>query len=487
MDETDVKQREEQRANIANRTNDGEEAPQDGAASKKPARGNNNKRKASSSGEEGVAAATRRSTRRRAASNNSSPSDPATDEEAKQPSAVVTVKYTVGTKVAKNKARHGMVTKFDASKRLYRVAYFDGTGEDLDEEKVKELVRAADEIRDAKAAEERAAQRKREEEAVARNEAAAAGGGGGSGSDNDGAPADDGNDAAADNEEEYDDEPFDHTVYQHSGPPDDIDERDKDDPVCASAYVAAHYADFSSREAAQSTRNVYMDDQPFINERMRAILVDWLIEVHLKFKLVPETLHLTVNIIDRYLNICEVSRPKLQLVGVTALSIASKFEEIFPPELRDLVYICDNAYTREQILEMETKMLKKLDYRINVPTAQAFLVRFLKAAHADKKIVQLACCVLDSTLLNYSLLRYLPSQLAAASVLIARRTAGRNGWSPTLLHIAGRKHEDVAPVALAVLKAKGEMNPSLKALGKKYCHSRYGNVGDIELSDDFIN
>ena len=486
MDETDVKQR----ANI--QTNDGcDNAAAEGAASKKPARNNNNKRKASTGG--GAAAATRRSTRRRASTNNSSPSDApeSADEEPKQPSAVVTVKYTVGTKVAKTQARHGMVTKFDESKRLYRVAYFDGTGEDLDEDKVKELVRAADEMKDKKAEEEAAAQRKREEEAAARNEAVAEGGGSGSGggSDNDNDAADSGNDAAENNndDEETEYEPFDHTLYQHSGPPDDIDERDKDDPVCASAYAASHYAAFSAREAAQSTRNVYMDDQPFINERMRAILVDWLIEVHLKFKLVPETLHLTVNIIDRYLNICEVSRPKLQLVGVTALSIASKFEEIFPPELRDLVYICDRAYAREEILEMETKMLRKLDYRINVPTAHAFLVRYLKAAHADKHIVQLACCVLDSTLLNYGLLQYLPSQLAAASVLIARRTAGRNAWSPTLLHMAGRKHEEVVPVAQAVLKARGEMNANLKALGKKYCHSRYGNVGDEELSDDFVN
>ena len=76
---------------------------------------------------------------------------------------------------------------------------------------------------------------------------------------------------------------------------------------------------------------------------------DWLVEVHLKFKLVPETLYLTVNIIDRYLAKTEVSRPKLQLVGVTALLIASKYEEIYPPELRDLVYICDRAYSKLEV------------------------------------------------------------------------------------------------------------------------------------------
>ena len=158
-----------------------------------------------------------------------------------------------------------------------------------------------------------------------------------------------------------------------------------------------------------------MENQTHINERMRAILVDWLVEAHLKFKLVPETLYLTVNLIDRYLERKEVERPKLQLIGVTCLLIASKYEEIYPPELRDLVYVCDRAYSGNEIIDMEEKILKALEYQITIPSAHAFLVRYLKAAHADKKIVQLACFVLDGTLQSYNLLHYLPSQLAAAA------------------------------------------------------------------------
>ena len=137
--------------------------------------------------------------------------------------------------------------------------------------------------------------------------------------------------------------------YQYSGQVDDIDERDSDDPLCATSYVQDMYDHFRSKEVFTSVRPVYMEDQQFINERMRSILVDWLVEVHLKFKLVPETLYLTVNIIDRYLAKTEVTRPKLQLVGVTSLLIASKYEEIYPPELRDLVFICDNAYSKLEV------------------------------------------------------------------------------------------------------------------------------------------
>ena len=86
---------------------------------------------------------------------------------------------------------------------------------------------------------------------------------------------------------------------------------------------------------------------------MRAILIDWLIEVHYKFKLLPETLYLTVNLIDRYLEKCITHRSKLQLVGVTSMLIASKYEEIYAPEIRDFVYITDKAYSKEEILRME--------------------------------------------------------------------------------------------------------------------------------------
>jgi len=139
------------------------------------------------------------------------------------------------------------------------------------------------------------------------------------------------------------------TSYQMTGNMDNIDDRDQDDVLCVTSYVQDMYTTFREKEVSTSVRPVYMETQKHINERMRAILVDWLVEVHLKFKLVPETLYLTVNLIDRYLERAQVYRPKLQLVGVTCLLIASKYEEIYPPELRDLVYICDRAYTRQDV------------------------------------------------------------------------------------------------------------------------------------------
>ncbi len=124
-------------------------------------------------------------------------------------------------------------------------------------------------------------------------------------------------------------------------------------------------------------------------------------QVHLKFKLMTETLYLTVNLIDRYLSVQSVSRKNLQLVGVTALLLAAKYEEIWAPEVNDFVHISDNAYTREQILHMEKTMLNTLQFNLTVPTPYVFVARCLKAAAADREVFYLQIpCTMDCPLLD---------------------------------------------------------------------------------------
>ena len=134
---------------------------------------------------------------------------------------------------------------------------------------------------------------------------------------------------------------------------------------------------------------------------------------------------------------------------------------------------------------MEENILKTLEYQITIPSAHAFLVRYLKAAHADKRIVQLSCFILDGTLQSYNLLHYLPSQLAAAAVFIARRTVGRNPWSPTLLKYSAYCEEEIISVARAILTEKSSTSPELRAVYKKYSSSRYGGVANTLLHSDF--
>jgi len=129
----------------------------------------------------------------------------------------------------------------------------------------------------------------------------------------------------------------------------------------------------------------YMTSQQDINEKMRAILIDWLVDVNVKFKLVPECLFMTVNCIDRFLTIKQVSRQKLQLVGVASLLIACKYEEIYPPALKEFVTICDHAYTTNQILDMEADILVSLDFKLTHTSAYRFLERFCLIADLESK------------------------------------------------------------------------------------------------------
>uniref|UniRef100_A0A673JS86 Cyclin B2 n=1 Tax=Sinocyclocheilus rhinocerous TaxID=307959 RepID=A0A673JS86_9TELE len=135
-------------------------------------------------------------------------------------------------------------------------------------------------------------------------------------------------------------------------PVEDIDEGDADMPQLCPEYVKDIYAYLRSLESKQSVRPLYMRGYD-INGRMRALLVDWLIQVHSRFQLLQETLYMTVAILDRFLQVQPVTRKKLQLVGVTAMLIACKYEEMYVPMVGDFAYIVDDAFTKAQIREME--------------------------------------------------------------------------------------------------------------------------------------
>jgi len=163
----------------------------------------------------------------------------------------------------------------------------------------------------------------------------------------------------------------------------------------------------------------YTSIQTDITDKMRTILVDWLVEVHMKYKLRPETMHLTVNLIDRYLTKKPVMRKRLQLVGVAAMFVASKFEEITPPELHDWVFICDNAYTKEDLLKMECTMLSTLSFQIVVPTAAHFFDHLEQANGCDDVQRETARYLLELGLLDMRMLQYKPSHRVAAALWLS--------------------------------------------------------------------
>jgi cyclin A len=152
---------------------------------------------------------------------------------------------------------------------------------------------------------------------------------------------------------------------------------------------------------------------------MTGILMDWLVEVAEEYHLTNETLHLAKQYIDRFLGLQKVTRARLQLVGVSGMLIASKFEEIFPPGVDDFVYISDNTFTRNQVIEMETTMLNLLQFDLTNPTALEFLMRYVRISNADTVCTSIAKYLTELTLMDYNMASFLPSHIALSSLMLA--------------------------------------------------------------------
>lgn len=259
----------------------------------------------------------------------------------------------------------------------------------------------------------------------------------------------------------------------------DIDQFDHSDPLAATEYVMDIYEELRKKEDTVMVSPTYMKEiQPFIKPTMRSILVDWLIAAHGEFKLADETLYLTASLLDRFLAKAAVTQTELQLAGLTALWIASKYVETYHvPYLAELKHICNHCYSSEDFVAAEEHILKTLDYQVTVPTADKFMSRYLKAANADETMTNVASYILDGTLLSCNLLAYRPSELAAAAVMISNKeTSGRVMWGATMEYYSGYTSSHVKAVANAVMEEKGNAIDCLQALDRKYAHDKYGAV-----------
>ncbi|PHU30661.1 Cyclin-B2-2 [Capsicum chinense] len=143
------------------------------------------------------------------------------------------------------------------------------------------------------------------------------------------------------------------------------------------------------------------------------------VEVHYKFELMEETLYLTMNLIDRFLTVQSVIRKKLQLVGITTLFLACKYEDISVPVVEDLILIFEKAYARKEVLEMDKLMVNALQFNMTVPTTYVFMRWFLKASQPDKKVKLVSFFLIELYLVEYKIVRFPPSMLATATVFTA--------------------------------------------------------------------
>ncbi|XP_077649780.1 G2/mitotic-specific cyclin-B3 [Urocitellus parryii] len=264
--------------------------------------------------------------------------------------------------------------------------------------------------------------------------------------------------------------------------PEDID-KDHSDPCFNSIYAKDIFSYLKNREE-NFILNKYMDKQTDINSDMRAILVDWLVEVQMTFEVCHETLYLAVKLVDHYLMKVVCQKDKLQLLGSTAFLIAAKFEEPSPPCVDDFLYICDDIYKRDELLAMEISILQALNFDINIPIAYHFLRRYARCVHASMKTLTLSRFICEMTLQEYDYVQERASKLAAGSFLLALYMKKLEHCVPILEYYSGYKSSELHPLVrrLNFMLTFSSYN-RLKTVYSKYSHQIFFEVAKIPPLD----
>lgn len=260
----------------------------------------------------------------------------------------------------------------------------------------------------------------------------------------------------------------------------DLDAEEADDPLMVSEYVddifdylwriQEKYLPIASYPTTIQNATVG-DRQPGVTWRSRGILVDWLVEVHLKFRLLPETLFLAVNIVDRFFSKEKTGLSKIQLVGVASLFIASKYEEVYCPSIHSLSFIAEGS-TDEEILQMEKDILKTLDFEIGYPNPMNFLRRISKADDYDMETRTIGKYLLEISLMDHRLVGYTPSLLSAAAMYFSRMILNRPSWNGNLMHYSGYPEHDLYPVINIMIDYIGS-SVIHEAFFKKYASRKF--------------
>jgi G2/mitotic-specific cyclin 1/2 len=226
----------------------------------------------------------------------------------------------------------------------------------------------------------------------------------------------------------------------------DLDSEDLGDPSMVAEYVHEIFDYLQKVELDTMPSADYMDKQPELEWNMRGILVDWLLEVHARFRLLPETLFLAVNIVDRFLSCKVVQLDRLQLVGITAMFIASKYEEVMSPHVSNFVHVADEGFKDSEILSAERFILTTLDYDLSYPNPMNFLRRISKADNYDIQTRTLGKYLLEIGCLDHRFIKYPPSHIAAAAMYLARLALNRGEWDATLTKYAGYTEAEIEPI-----------------------------------------
>ncbi|RII16411.1 hypothetical protein CUC08_Gglean002849 [Alternaria sp. MG1] len=257
--------------------------------------------------------------------------------------------------------------------------------------------------------------------------------------------------------------------------------------------MVAEYGDeifeyMHSLEERMKPNASYMDHQAEIQWSMRSVLMDWLVQVHNRFTLLPETLFLAVNYVDRFLSCKVVSLGKLQLVGATALFVAAKYEEINCPSVQEIVYMVDGAYTADEVLKAERFMLSMLQFELGWPGPMSFLRRISKADDYDLETRTLSKYFLEITVMDERFVGCAPSFLSAGAHCLARFMLKKGDWSQAHVHYSGYTLTQLRQLITVILECCDNPQKHHAAVYEKYTDKRYKRASifvEAEVSKGF--
>ncbi|KAJ1958237.1 B-type cyclin [Linderina pennispora] len=216
----------------------------------------------------------------------------------------------------------------------------------------------------------------------------------------------------------------------------------------------------------------YMDRQHALSWSMRSILIDWLVQVHERFNLLPESLCLSINLIDRFLSTKEVTVNRLQLVGAVSLLLAAKYEETRVPSISDIIFMVENTYSADEIKKAERYLLRTLNFDLGWPGPLSYLRRISKANDYDAATRTLAKYLVEVTLIDERFIGVPSSKVAAVAHYLSMRFLGQTDWSRAHVFYAGYFESELLPLAQILVDLL--MHPRRhRSIYEKYSERRY--------------
>ncbi|KAI9820994.1 MAG: hypothetical protein M1832_003466 [Thelocarpon impressellum] len=261
-------------------------------------------------------------------------------------------------------------------------------------------------------------------------------------------------------------------VVEASRDDDEVHEESLDVTMVAE-YGEEIFAYYKELEMKMLPDAQYMDGQAEIQWPMRAVLVEWIMQVHHRFNLLPETLFHCVNLIDRFLSLKVVSLGKLQLVGATAIFISSKYEEVNCPSVAEIAYMVDGGYTEDEILKAERFMLSMLQFELGWPGPMSFLRRISKADDYDAEIRTLAKYFLEVASMDERFVALPASLVAAASHCLARLMLRKGDWTAAHVHYSGYTFHQLRQLLTLLHECCGNAREHHQVVYDKYADRRY--------------